>query len=90
MGREYLNAILRSTRRSVLTGKQVYRLWRCAIKDDDRLIDLIVERMYEEMSAFDPARTDAAMQLIIDRDEVAEPTFRALLLDVKQHNLTGT
>jgi hypothetical protein len=89
MGREYLNAILRSTRRPVLTEKQVYRLWRCAIKDDDRLIDLVLERMYEEMAAFDPARADAAMQLIIDRDEVAEPTFRALLLDIKQHNATG-
>ena len=87
VGREYLN--VRSTRRPVLTEEQVYRLWGCAIKDDDKLIDLILERVYEEMATFDPERADGVMQLIIDRDEVAEPTFRALLLDIKQRNATG-
>lgn len=73
----------------MLTEEQVYRLWGCAIKDDDKLIDLILERVYEEMATFDPERADVVMQLIIDRDEVAEPTFRALLLDIKQRNATG-
>ena len=37
-----LNAILQSVRRSNLTKEQVFRLWRCAIKDDDELVDAMI------------------------------------------------
>ena len=67
----------------MLTEGQVYRLWRCAIKGDDKLVDLALERIYDEMISFDPECTSTVMQLIINRDEVAEPTFRALLMDIK-------
>jgi hypothetical protein len=78
-----LNTIIKSIQRCPLTEEQVYRLWRCAIKDDDKLIDKVIEKVYDEMIAFDPERADSVMQLIIDRDEVAGPTFRILLQDIK-------
>lgn len=83
MGPEYLNAILKSIRRCPLTEEQVYRLWRCAIKDDEKLLDTLLEKVYDDMIAFDTERADTVMQLIIDRDEVAGLTFRTLLRDIK-------
>jgi hypothetical protein len=66
MGPEYLNAILKSIRRCPLTEEQVYRLWRCAIKDDEKLLDTLLEKVYDDMIAFDTERADTVMQLIID------------------------
>ena len=83
IGQEYLTAILKSNRRSPLTEGQVYRLWRCAVKDDDKLIDTVIEKVYDEMIIFDPERADFVMQLIIDRDEIAGHIFRTLLQDIK-------
>jgi hypothetical protein len=78
-----LTAILKSVRQCPLTEEQVFRLWRCAIKDDDNLIDTVIEKVYDEMMAFDPERANSVMQLIIDRDEGAKPTFQTLLQDIK-------
>jgi uncharacterized protein YhaN len=83
MGPEYLNAILKSIRRCPLTEEQVYRLWRCAIKDDEKLLDTLLEKVYDDMIAFDTERADTVMQLIIDRDEVAGLTFRTLIREIK-------
>jgi hypothetical protein len=83
LGQEYLTAILKSIRQCPLTEEQVFRLWRCAIKDDDTLIDTVIEKVYDEMIVFDPQRADTVMQLIIDRDEIAGPAFRTLLQDIK-------
>ena len=70
-----LNVMLQSVRECRLTKNQVFRLWKCAVKDDDKLVDAVIEKLYEEMIAFDIAR-------IIDRDEAALPAFRDLLQDV--------
>ena len=83
IGQKYLTAILESSRRSPLTQEHVYRLWRCAVKDDDKLIDTVIEKVYDEMIIFDPERADFVMQLIIDRDEIAGHIFRTLLQDIK-------
>jgi hypothetical protein len=83
LGREYLTAILKSVRQCPLTEEQVFRLWRCAIKDDDNLIDTVIEKVYDKMVAFDPERADTVMRLIIERDEVAGPSFRTLLQDIE-------
>ena len=83
IGQKYLTAILISSRHNPLTEGQVYRLWRCAVKDDDTLIDTVIEKVYDEMITFDPERTDFVMQLMIDRDEVAGPRFRTLLQDMR-------
>jgi hypothetical protein len=42
--------ILQSTRECRLTKNQVFRLWKCAIKDDDKLVDAVIEKLYEESS----------------------------------------
>jgi hypothetical protein len=59
----------------------------CAVKDDNKLVDAVIEKLYEEMIAFDHARAEAVMQLIIDRDEAAAPTFRGLLQDLASNNV---
>ena len=85
-----LEVILRSVRRCRLTKDQVFRLWKCAVKDDDKLVDAVIEKLYEEMMAFDLARAETVMQLIIDRDEAAAPTFRGLLQDIATSDLPKT
>ena len=77
-----LNVMLQSVRECRLTKNQVFRLWKCAVKDDDKLVDAVIEKLYEEMFAFDIARAETVMQLIIDRDDAALPAFRDLLQDV--------
>ena len=79
---EGLNVMLQSVRECRLTKNQVFRLWRCAVKDDDKLVDAVIEKLYEEMIAFDIARAETVMRLIIDRDDAALPVFRDLLQDV--------
>ena len=83
IGQKYLTAILKSSRRNPLTEGQVYRLWRCAVKDDDTLIDTVIKKVYDEMITFNPERADFVMQLMIDRDEFAGPRFRTLLQDMR-------
>ena len=34
-----LNVMLQSVRECRLTKNQVFRLWKCAVKDDDKLVD---------------------------------------------------
>ena len=77
-----LNVMLQSVRECRLTKNQVFRLWKCAVKDDDKLVDAVIEKLYEEMIAFDMARAGTVMQLIIDRDVAALPAFRDLLQDL--------
>ena len=47
-----------------------------------QLVDVVIEKLYEEMISFDIARAETVMQLIIDRDEAGLPTFRGLLQDL--------
>ena len=39
---EELDAIHQRVRQTSLTKEQVFRLWKCAIKDDDNLIDEMI------------------------------------------------
>jgi len=61
---------------------QVVRLFKCAVKDDDRLIDAIVEKLYGTMKDFDARRTKQTVELIVDRDTTATSKLRALLDDL--------
>lgn len=61
---------------------QVVRLLKCAVKDDDTLVDAIVEKIYGTMKDFDARRAKQAVDLIVDRDTTAASKFRALLDDV--------
>ena len=76
-------AALQSLQTDELTKKQVYRLWKCAIKDDDRLADALIQKIYDGMIAFDPKRAETVIRLIVDRHQAAEPAFQDFLRDIK-------
>jgi hypothetical protein len=66
------------TGREIPTGLnefQVVRLFKCAVKDDDTLVDAIVEN-------FDAGRTKQTVESIVDRDTTAASRLRALLDDL--------
>ena len=60
-------------------SSQVFRLFKCAVKDDDTLVDEIVERLYRNMKEFDQERAEDTVELIVDRDAAAGSRLRALL-----------
>jgi hypothetical protein len=76
-------ATLHSLQTGQLTKDQVYRLWKCAIKDDDRLADALIQKIYDGMIAFDSKRAETVITLMVDRHEAAEPAFLDLLRDIK-------
>ncbi len=76
-------AALQSLQTGQLTKEHVYRLWKCAIKDDDRLVDALIQKIYDTMIAFDPKRAETVMGLIVDRHEAAEPAFQDFLRDIE-------
>jgi hypothetical protein len=65
-----------------LTEAQVFRLFKCAVKDDDALVDLIIERLYRTMKDLDANRARDAVELIVNRDTTARSKFAALLDDL--------
>ena len=67
--------------RSGLTREQVFRLLRCAIKDDEKLVDEIIEQVHENMLAFDHKRAECVIELIVRRSVSARRVFRSLLKD---------
>ena len=50
---------------------QIFRLFKCAVKDDDTLIDAVVERLYRKMKELDLERAEDTVELIVDRDVAA-------------------
>jgi hypothetical protein len=78
-----LSTILHSVRRSTLTKEQVFRLWRCAIKDDDTLVEDIIRQLYENIIAFDCQRAEIVIELIVRRNAAAGYAFRSLLRDMR-------
>lgn len=61
---------------------QVVRLFKCAVKDDDTLVDAIIEKLYRTMKDFDVGRARQIAELIVDRDTGAASKLRALLDDL--------
>jgi hypothetical protein len=68
-----------------LSEAQVSRLFKCAVKDDDTLVDAIIERLYRTMKDFDASRANDTVELIVDRDATAGQRFRELLDDLLPH-----
>ncbi len=71
--------------REIATGLhefQVLRLFKCAVKDDDKLVDAIVEKLYRMMKDFDAGRAKQAVELIVDRDTRAALKLGTLLDDL--------
>ena len=67
---------------SGLNESQVVRLLKCAVKDDDMLVDAIVEKLYGTMKDFDAGRAKQTVELIVDRDTRAASKLKALLDDL--------
>ena len=67
---------------TVWMESQIFRLFKCALKDDDTLVDAIVERLYRKMKELDLERAEDTIELIVDRDVAAGSRFRALLNDL--------
>ena len=67
---------------AVLNEFHVVRLFKCAVKDDDMLVDAIVEKLYGTMRDFDAGRAKQTVELIVDRDTTAASKFRAMLDDL--------
>jgi hypothetical protein len=80
---ENVTVILQSFRRPTLTQEQVFRLWRCAIKDDDGLVDEIIQQVYKNIIAFDRKRAECVIELIVGRSVAANRAFRSLLTDMR-------
>jgi hypothetical protein len=57
-------------------------LFKCAVKDDDSLVDAIVEKLYGTMRDFDAGRAKRTVELIVDRDATAASKLRVLLDDL--------
>jgi len=55
---------------------------RCAIKDDEELVDEIIEQVHENMLAFDDKRAECVIELIVRRSVSARWAFRSLLKDM--------
>jgi len=86
---ENLKPIIHSVRRSALTKEQVFRLWRCAVKDDDKLIDDIIQHVYEDIMVFDCQQAAYVMELIVRRNVAAGCAFRSLLKDMRAASGAG-
>ena len=55
-----------------LSELQVVRLLKCAVRDDDTLVDAIVEKLYGIMKDFDAGRAKQTVELIVDRDRAKQ------------------
>ena len=72
-----------------LSDAQVSRLFKCAVKDDETLVDAIIERLYRTMKGFDANRANDTVELIVDRDAAAGERFRELLDDLLPRQLAS-
>jgi hypothetical protein len=73
----------RDFHRPGLPADSMFRLWRAAIKDDNNLTDMIIEKIYDEMIAFDCERATEIIESIVRRDRVtAAKSFPAFLRDM--------
>ena len=67
----------------ILNEFQIVCLLKCAVKDDDTLVDAIVEKLYRIMRDFDACRATQTVELIVDRDTRAASKLGALLDDLR-------
>jgi len=77
--------VVSGTGRRIAAGldeSQVFCLFKCAVKDDDTLVDSIIDRLYRKLKEFDQERAEDTVGLIVDRDAAAGSRFTALLNDL--------
>ena len=66
-----------------LSEEQIFRLWRAAIKDDEKQLDEVIRRVYRDMIERDRDRFEEVMYLTVTRDVGAERALGELLNDVR-------
>jgi hypothetical protein len=62
-----------------LSSNAIFRLWRAAVKDDEKLLDEAIAAVHDQMMSLDPARAERVISLIIRRHRDAKCAFRAML-----------
>jgi hypothetical protein len=67
-----------------LAPDAIFRLWRSAFKDDERLIDEAIAATYDRMNSIDPVRAEQVMSLIIRRHADAKNALKDLLSRSRQ------
>lgn len=67
-----------------LTNDAIFRLFKAAVKDDDKLADEAIAAVYNQMIWFDRARADRVISLIIRRQPEAGNAFNNLLRDLSR------
>jgi hypothetical protein len=66
-------------RRFGLTQEAIFRLWKTAIKDDEKLLDEAIAAVHDQMISFDRRRAEGVIELIIRRHRDARDAFKAVL-----------
>jgi hypothetical protein len=69
-----------------LTEATLFFLWKAALKDDRKLIDQIIEKIYDDMISFDRQRAETVMALAVRRHRDAKASLQALLNDMEKTN----
>lgn len=60
-----------------LSSNAIFRLWRAAVKDDEKLLDEAIAAVHDQTMSLDPARAERVISLIIRRHRDAKCAFRA-------------
>jgi hypothetical protein len=77
-------------RHPALTPEQVFRLWRCAIKDDEQLVDELIESVYQNILAFNDRRAESVIELMCRRSIASRWAFHMLLKDMDADSARAT
>ena len=75
--------IQRAARRPALTTDQLFRLWKAAVKDDDKLADQMLQKIYDDMIAFDHERAKELIELTVQRNPAASHALREFLRETR-------
>jgi hypothetical protein len=79
---EIANSTVHHPRSIALNEEQIFRLWRAAIKDDDKQLDEVIRRVYGDMIAYDRNRSEDVIYLTITRSVGAGRALSDLLGDI--------
>jgi hypothetical protein len=66
-----------------LTPDAIFRVWKAAIKDDEKLLDELIASVHEQMMSLDQSRAERVMSLIIQRHSGSKEAFKAMLIAIR-------
>jgi hypothetical protein len=55
------------SKRGGLTSEAIFRVWKAAINDDEKLLDELIATVHKQMMSLDQARAERVMSLVIRR-----------------------